>query len=247
PSTYLDFPGNPRRPGCRYERDYQRFSEGEPAVAYAHIVPSEDGDTLALQYWFFYYFNDWNNKHEGDWERIQLTFEATSAREALSKQPVRMGYAGHSGGEVGKWDEETEREGLRPVVYVAAGSQASFFSPHVYVGRAESNEGLGCDDATPPHRRVPLEVRLAPAEVDSPDDPFAWLAYEGRWGQRAGPHFDGPLGPTTKDQWLEPKSWEESLRNSTLRVPAQRTFGPDAVDAFCATIGFVTHLFVPYA
>src|SRR5690606_7913766 len=57
PSTYLDFPGNPRRPGCRYERDYARFSEGEPAVAYAHIVPSEDGDTLALQYWFFYYFN----------------------------------------------------------------------------------------------------------------------------------------------------------------------------------------------
>ena len=33
---------------------------------------------LALQYWIFYVFNDWNNLHEGDWEMIQLNFDAAT-------------------------------------------------------------------------------------------------------------------------------------------------------------------------
>ena len=33
---------------------------------------------IALQYWFFYVFNDFNNLHEGDWEMIQLDFDASS-------------------------------------------------------------------------------------------------------------------------------------------------------------------------
>ena len=46
---------------------------------------------LALQYWFFYVFNDFNNLHEGDWEMIQLNFDAASAEEALSKKPTEIG------------------------------------------------------------------------------------------------------------------------------------------------------------
>ena len=34
---------------------------------------------VALQYWFFYPFNDFNNTHEGDWEMIQLVFDAPDA------------------------------------------------------------------------------------------------------------------------------------------------------------------------
>ena len=37
---------------------------------------------LALQYWLFYAFNDWNNLHEGDWEMIQLDFDAATAHQA---------------------------------------------------------------------------------------------------------------------------------------------------------------------
>ena len=43
---------------------------------------------LALQYWFFYVFNDFNNKHEGDWEMIQLDFDAADAAEALRTEPT---------------------------------------------------------------------------------------------------------------------------------------------------------------
>ena len=94
---FLDFPGNPRRPGCTYDRDYQEMTASNPPVAYAHIQTEPGFDGLALQYWFFYYFNDWNNTHEGDWEMIQLAFNADSASEALQQDPVRVAYSQHEG------------------------------------------------------------------------------------------------------------------------------------------------------
>ena len=68
---FLDFPGNPLQPGCSYERWFKKISEGEPSTVYAHIATQPDRpDRLALQYWLYYVYNDWNNKHEGDWEMI---------------------------------------------------------------------------------------------------------------------------------------------------------------------------------
>ena len=60
---YLDFPGEPRDPGCDYELEHRRLQQGQPAVIYARIVREDGFGELALQYWFFYYFNDWNNTH----------------------------------------------------------------------------------------------------------------------------------------------------------------------------------------
>jgi hypothetical protein len=74
PDTYMDFPGDPRRPGCTYETDERlRIEElGMVPTTYAHIVFDAEQQRLALQYWFYWYFNDWNNTHESDWEMIQL-------------------------------------------------------------------------------------------------------------------------------------------------------------------------------
>jgi hypothetical protein len=54
---------------------------------------------LALQYWFFYVFNDFNNTHEGDWEMIQLDFDAADAAEALNEEPTAIGHSSHEGAE----------------------------------------------------------------------------------------------------------------------------------------------------
>ena len=54
---------------------------------------------LALQYWLYYAFNNWNNTHEADWEMIQLVFNAASAVEALERRPVEVGYSQHEGAE----------------------------------------------------------------------------------------------------------------------------------------------------
>jgi hypothetical protein len=87
--TYLDFPGSPLDPGCRYEQWTDELFEGKPTTAYAHVV-TERGKPrkLALQYWLYYPFNDWNNKHESDWEMVQLMFDASTTAEALERSPV---------------------------------------------------------------------------------------------------------------------------------------------------------------
>jgi len=95
---HLDFPGSALSPRCDYLRWERRLTAGHLPTVYAH-VSSERGHPgkLALQYWLFYVFNDWNNLHEGDWEMIQLIFDATSAEQALQRSPVEIGYSQHEG------------------------------------------------------------------------------------------------------------------------------------------------------
>ena len=81
---HLDFPGDPLDAGCDYERWAKRITAGKEPAVYAHVVTerAHPGE-VALQYWLFYPFNDFNNTHEGDWEMIQLNFDAKDAADAL--------------------------------------------------------------------------------------------------------------------------------------------------------------------
>ncbi|HEX6487183.1 MAG TPA: hypothetical protein VF012_10765, partial [Nocardioidaceae bacterium] len=103
---HLDFPGNPLAPGCDYERWVETFSAANRPTTYAHVV-TEPGrpNRLALQYWFFYPFNDYNNKHEGDWEMIQLLFAADDATDAMRTTPLEVAYSQHEGAERADWDD----------------------------------------------------------------------------------------------------------------------------------------------
>jgi len=76
---YLNFPGDPSRPGCAYEWYFRERELDYQRVAYAHIAREPGHEGLVLQYWFLYYFNHWDSTHEGDWEMIQLVFEAETA------------------------------------------------------------------------------------------------------------------------------------------------------------------------
>ncbi len=235
---YLDFPGNPRSPGCDYDQYFREHGDSLPRVAYAHIVREPGFDELVLQYWFYYYFNDWNNKHEGDWEMIQLVFDAGTAAEALAQEPASVAYSQHAGGETADWNvSKLERDGSRPVVYPAAGAHSNFYDQATYFGKGEEGAGFGCDDTSKPSRRVELEARLLPNEVTDPADPFAWITFEGRWGEKQEGHFNGPTGPNTKKQWTEPVTWQEGLRRASVKVP-ETTIFPSAVDGFCGLVAF---------
>jgi hypothetical protein len=231
---YLDFPGGTFEPGCIYEADFNRYNDGQPAVVYAHIVQQEDHpDKLALQYWFYWYYNDWNNKHESDWEGIQVLFEASSIDEALSESPVSVGYAQHEGGEQADWDDsKLEREGTHPLVYSSAGSHASYFGSALYLGRSGS-EGFGCDNTDGPSENFDPTVVVLPDSVDGPSDPLAWLAYQGRWGERQSGPFNGPTGPIAKGRWLEPIDWHDELRSASVVIPAGDSDGLSVITAFC--------------
>ena len=244
---YLDYPGDALRPGCLYEQDHDRFNAGRPAVVYAHIARQADRpDLLAVQYWLFWYYNDWNNKHEGDWEFIQILFPASTAADALATEPVSVGYAQHEGGERADWtDDKLEREGTHPVVYSSQRSHASYFAAALYMGRSAS-EGFGCDDTEQPSTRVEPDVVVLPDTVDDPDDPLAWIGFEGRWGERHAVPNNGPTGPNTKPQWTEPVTWHEGLRDSSFVVPTGDTRGTELIDTFCGVVAWGSVQFVNF-
>jgi hypothetical protein len=99
-SDYLDLPGDPLKPGCGYEKQFRRWYGGRKPTVYAHVAgDSEHPGKLALQYWFFYTFNDFTNKHEGDWEMAQLDFDASTPEAALKAAPYEVDLAQHAGGE----------------------------------------------------------------------------------------------------------------------------------------------------
>jgi hypothetical protein len=234
---YLDFPGDVVAPDCIFETDFRKYSQDLPAVVYAHIV-QQDGhpDQLALQYWFYWYYNDWNNKHESDWEGIQLLFDASTVDAALASDPVSVGYAQHEGGERAEWDSsKLEREGARPVVYSSAGSHASYYGSALYLGRS-AGEGFGCDNTDGPSDRIDPEVVLLPDTVEDPDSPLAWLAFGGRWGERRNGPFNGPTGPAAKERWLEPIDWHEELRDASVIVPKGDSQATAVISGFCGVI-----------
>ncbi len=245
---YLDFPGDSLRPGCLYEQDHNRFNAGQPAVVYAHVAQQPDRpDLLALQYWLFWYYNDWNNKHEGDWEFVQLLFPASTVAEALATDPVSVGYAQHEGGERADWtDDKLEREGgTHPVVYSSQRSHASYFAAALYMGRSGS-EGFGCDDTEEPSTRVEPDVVVLPDAVDDPSDLLAWVGFDGRWGERHAAPNNGPTGPNTKPQWTEPVTWHEGLRDSSFVVPTGDTRGTELIDTFCSVVEWGSVQFVRF-
>jgi hypothetical protein len=236
---HLDFPGNALEPGCAYERWARRVMQGHVLTVYAHVAtdPSSPG-RLALQYWLFYAYNDWNNLHEGDWEMIQLVFDAMNAHDALARAPTSIGYSQHEGAEGADWGSaELERVGgTHPVVYPAAGSHANFFDEGLFLGSSAS-QGVGCDNTTGPHHDLHPVVDTIPSDPAQARAQFPWIAFEGRWGELQPSIYNGPTGPNLKTQWTEPIRWSEGWRDRSFTVPTASIFGTTATDFFCRAIG----------
>jgi hypothetical protein len=235
---HLDFPGNALDPGCTYELWARRLSEGEAPAVYAHVVadPGHPGE-LALQYWLFYAYNDWNNLHEGDWEMIQLVFDAEDAASALEVEPTRVGYSQHEGAEQAEWGEDKLElvDGTHPVVHPAAGSHANFYEEGLYLG-SSAEQGVGCDDTSGPTVDLRPTVVTIPSDPDDARETYPWIDYQGRWGELQPAFFNGPTGPNLKTQWTEPVLWSEVWRDQSYAVPAGGALGTGATDFFCDAI-----------
>lgn len=106
--VYLDFPGDDPESwrdeyyaeyGGQLKREYQDFKK-----IYLHPFVSagaRSGLELVLQYWFFYPYNDGANKHEGDWEhvnvvvsprsRVATPLSSADVRAMLDRDPAGLG------------------------------------------------------------------------------------------------------------------------------------------------------------
>ena len=99
---------------------------------------------IALQYWFFYPFNNWRsgfvgvNDHEADWEMVYVYLSELSDGGV---KPEWVAYASHdfSGDDLRRrWDDpELEKVDGHPVIYAGAGSHASYYAPGDYLAELE--------------------------------------------------------------------------------------------------------------
>ena len=234
---FLDFPGSSLEPALHLRaglRTIRRSNAGHRLRPHRH----QDGhpNRLAVQYWFYWYYNDWNNKHESDWEGIQLVFDASSITDALARSrrvsvsPSTKVASGRTGTQT-----KLERSGTHPVVYSSAGSHASYFGSAIYLGRS-GGEGFGCDTTDGPSDRLEPAVVVLPDRIDDPTDELAWLAFDGRWGERQRGAFNGPTGPAAKDRWLEPMDWHDELRTDSVVIPGGGGPAAGVVTTFCGVV-----------
>jgi hypothetical protein len=241
---YLNLEGTALGDTCVYARAFKKLiEEGKaPAVTYAHIAREAGHPGFALQYWFFWYFNQFNDLHEGDWEGMQITFEAETPAAALKEEPSEIILFQHAGGERAKWEDgKVQKEGTHPIVYPAAGSHATFYDSAVYVENGQHGSGLGCDNTTGPLRELRLQPILMPEAVVS-KGPFAWTDYYGRWGEKEKGFNNGPTGPQTKTVWREPFAWMAAQRTTSPRLPGGTLAGPQVTKAFCGAVAAASEL-----
>ena len=120
---------------------YERImAEGGERYRYHGRVTRQDG-WVVLQYWLFYPFNDWRsgffgaNDHEADWEKVIIYLSESETTGEV--RPEWVAYAAHNytGDNLRRrWDDpEVEKVGEHPVIYVGAGSHASYFARGEYL------------------------------------------------------------------------------------------------------------------
>jgi hypothetical protein len=114
-----------------YTQKIQSDAAKYPRVIYANLAAGSPPADLVIQYWAFYYFNDWENKHPADWECVTLFFDSTEKDSV----PVAAAYSNHLGSLWRPWDNvcrlqtEDKQDTDHPLVYVALGSHAQYFEP----------------------------------------------------------------------------------------------------------------------
>lgn len=183
-----------------YAADAQRLhNSGYANRAYGRVYRHPDGKVL--QYWLWYYYNPKSyvgyGAHEGDWEMVQVHLDRTNA-------PVRATAAQHSAGEKCDWNLIQKNGAGRPVIYVAVGSHASYFSSGYHAGVDGSyNDRAGGDGE-----------RVTPTVEDISGSGPKWLAWPGRCGgsEKGLAGADSPRGPAKQGmKWENPIDWHYSV------------------------------------
>jgi len=200
-------------PTRNYRAMYVKLREQHPEYAnrmYGRAKNDSKG-RLWLQYWFFYFYNDYNlaggiGLHEGDWEMAQLRMGPDGEHPDLAL------YAQHVHAEQAPWEhvEKPPESPDTPVVYVARGSHASYFE----AGYHETEAWYDIADGKRPAPNIELEI--------IGDDPPGWVLWPGRWGATRAriPGIDqpSPVGPVKHAQWDDPEKLSD--RAQTHARPA---------------------------
>lgn len=208
----------------------RRGPDQYPVTAYVNVwtdAPSDvqTANRVVLQYWFYYVYNDWVNKHEGDWEHVDVVLE----RNGDDLVPVTCACSAHRGGFQLPWAQTprsaddrslpVDGSGTHPIVHVAIGSHANYFEG----GRAIPVEGLlTFTDRTIARRDGIHANQVLPATVIVDQQRLREdieFRFTGHWGSRGwgqgplrfipflGRMTEGPKAPWSRSTWTDPLAW----------------------------------------
>ena len=204
-------------------------SHDAPSRVYGRVARSEG--KVVVQYWLFYYDDFYSytsppsgfiwQAHEGDWEVVNVVLSE-------DEEPLYVGYSQHCLGERRAWLQTPRWRGHHPIVYVARGSHANYFSPGQHrwnpdcipqpvldffaaAGLSLANDYTGAADAAGPVSFGAEPTGIERIAVGSP----SWVGFPGTWGelqylfaaplglppQRSG---QSPLGPAQHAAWTDP-------------------------------------------
>ena len=169
---------------------------------------------IALQYYFFYAYNDWRssfhgvNDHEADWEMVTV-YVAEDASGQI--QPCWMACSAHLGEGDDlrrRWDDPgLGHFGEHPMVYVGAGSHANYYFRGEYMPAFEV-------PFTRPLTRAWTEVRRLWARLGQGESfrlPKAGISI---------PFVDYARGDGLRIGPGQPQTWHVCLLQPTTEVPA---------------------------
>lgn len=161
------------------------------STVYWHVVRDPVSGRIAIEYWLFYLYNDFYDKHEADWEGITVVLQGES--------PLGVSYSAHQGRRWSAWSAQAT-SGTHPVVFVARGSHANYPRAGKYGVRVcWSLYGRHCSPTPKVDTVTGTGPSLAPSAYDLQE--FGGVAYSGSWG--SGNYVFG-LG-LTRDQIIDPR------------------------------------------
>src|SRR4051794_4059503 len=168
---------------------------------------------LWLQYWLFYYYNDYQllgplsgGDHEGDWELVQLRLDA-------AEQPAQLVFSQHKRAQSRAWTDAPKAGGT-PIVFVARGSHANYYArgAHLTDTWFDQADGKG--------------PQIVPALDVLGDASPAWVAWPGSWGDTKAGGFpldaNSPRSPGRRPHWLDPSA----LAATSVTRPAPPALPP---------------------
>jgi hypothetical protein len=162
-----------------------------PSVYFKVFKDFNKENPIAVQYWFFYYYNDWFIfDHPGDWESITIFLNENA-------QPTEAIYSTHYEANKYSWDN-VSKIGNTPIVFVSNGGHGSYSwagESHYSVLSLDDNHEGDRETLTPGDYYL-----LSLSDREAAEDNWIW--FEGRWGDGdnapRGPHF---RTDATEDMW----------------------------------------------
>ena len=207
------------------------------SVVYGRAVTA--GRTRVLQYWYFYYDDFYSydyppddfiwQSHEGDWEAVTVVIPHGSSR------PAWVGYSQHCTGERRRWaDVPRWGRSTHPVVDVAIGSHAGFFSPgehqiatqcippQAIAFLTQNGLALPSDHVHPGPAYGPASARgVHPTSIAGVTGRFPeWMRFIGTWGEYQ--YFHGPSPINTVASGFSPFS---PAQTALWQHPVKTVFG----------------------